>query len=59
MFKGYALTVKGKILSNLESTVVESKLQETRRVKASFIVTDEMIVDAPDIYLKSAEEVNA
>ncbi|HGJ5864569.1 MAG TPA: hypothetical protein ACHBZ9_01890 [Arsenophonus nasoniae] len=64
VFKGYALTVKGKILSNLESTVVESKPQVTSRVKASFIVTDEMIVDAPDIHLKdyiyrSAEEVNA
>ncbi|QBY44741.1 hypothetical protein [Arsenophonus nasoniae] len=64
VFKGYALTVNGKILSNQESTVIESKPQEIPRVKASFIVTDEMIVDAPDIYLKdyiyrSAEEVNA
>ncbi|WP_051297167.1 hypothetical protein [Arsenophonus nasoniae] len=64
VFKGYALTVKGKIISNLESTVVESKPHQIPRVTASFIVTDEMIVDAPDIHLKdyiywSAEEVNA
>ncbi|UBX28480.1 hypothetical protein [Arsenophonus apicola] len=52
VFKGYALTVKGKILANLESTIVESKPHQIPRVTASFIVTDEMIIDAPDIYLK-------
>lgn len=51
-FKGYALTVKGKILANLESTIVETKPHQIPRVTASFIVTDEMIVDAPDIHLK-------
>lgn len=50
--KGYALTVNGKLLPGLSSTVINTEPHRKPLVTASFILCDEMTVDAPDIYLK-------
>lgn len=51
-FRGYALTVDGKMLSNQVSTVIDTEPDRITRVTASFIISNQMIIDAPDIYLK-------
>ncbi|WGL93778.1 hypothetical protein [Arsenophonus nasoniae] len=51
-FKRYALTVNGRLLPGLSTIVINTEPLQKPRVTASFILYDEMTVDAPDIYLK-------